>query len=70
MDGLSRLFEVYSKSDRLEPDKFLSEIKAQVDLDKYKSIQSEEAFIKSMDDLMVKFTDEIKRRYGSPAKQS
>jgi uncharacterized protein YfeS len=68
MDALSRLCEVYSKSDKLAPDEFLSKIKEQVDRDKYKSIQSEEEFIKSMDDLVVKFTDELKRRYGSSAK--
>ena len=68
MDALSRLCEVYSKSDKLEPDEFLSKLKEQVDRDKYKSIQSEEAFIKSMDDLVVKFTDELKRRYGSSSK--
>ena len=68
MDALSRLCDVYSKSDRLEPDRFLSEIKKQVDSDKYKSIQSEKEFIKGMDDLVVKFTDELKRRYGSSAK--
>jgi len=60
--------EVYSKSDRLEPDEFLSKIKEQVNREKYKSIESEVEFVKSMDDLVVKFTDELKRRYDSSAK--
>ena len=68
MDALSRLCDVYSKSEMLEPDEFLSKIKQQVDRKQYKSIQSEAEFVKSMDDLVVKFTDELKRRYGSSAK--
>ena len=65
MDALSKLCDVYSKSNRLESDKFLSQIKEQVDREKYKNIQSQEEFVKSMDDLLVKFTEELKRRYGS-----
>jgi Family of unknown function (DUF6092) len=65
MDAISRLCDVYAKSDRLEPDPFLAQVKKQVDRDKYKSIQSEEEFIKSMDDLVAKFTDELKVRYSS-----
>jgi len=36
--------------------------------DKVKSIQSEDAFNQSMDDLVAKFTDELKVRYGSEGK--
>jgi Family of unknown function (DUF6092) len=65
MDAISRICDIYAKSNRLEPDSFLAEIKKQVDRDKYKSIQSEDAFIQSMDDLVAKFTDELKVRYAS-----
>ena len=65
LDGISRLCDVYSGSDRLEPDKFLSGIKEQVDKAKDKMDLSKEEFVKSMDDLIVVFTDELIRRYGS-----
>jgi len=68
MDALSRLCDVYSRSDKLEPDKFLSDIKDQVDKAKEKMDLSKEEFVESMDDLIVKFTDELLSRYGSSSK--
>ena len=44
-----------------------SEVEGLVEREKYKSIQSEEEFVKSTDDLVVKFTNELKRRYNSSA---
>ncbi|MDA4111993.1 MAG: DUF6092 family protein [Thaumarchaeota archaeon] len=63
LDGISRLTELYSKSKKIKPDDFLleanSEIKANLDT----IMKSDEEFVRFIDSLLVKFTDEMKKRY-------
>src|SRR5208282_1305371 len=63
VDAISRLTDIYSKSDKLKPDPFLLKAKQEIDANKYRVMASEEEFIAFMDRLIVEFTEEMKRRY-------
>jgi len=63
VDGIVRLEHIYSKCPGLKKDKFLLEIKSEIQTNLDRVLKSEEEFAKFMDSLIAKFTDEIKRRY-------
>ncbi len=63
VDGISRLTELYSKSPAVKKDDFLLGIKAEIQANLDRVLKSEEEFARFMDGLIVKFTDEMKRRY-------
>jgi hypothetical protein len=70
MDGITRLIDLYSKCPEIKPDKFVlgvsDEIQANLNGTKSSTdlLKSEDRFAKFMDDLIIKFADEIKRRYA------
>lgn len=64
VEGISRLVDIYSKTNLLKPDPFLQRAKKEIDENKYQVMASEDAFIAFMDKLIVEFTDELKRRNG------
>ena len=66
VDAISRLTDIYSKTDKLKPDRFLLKAQKQIDANKYRVMASEDEFVAFMDRMIVEFTDEMKRRYGSP----
>ena len=63
VDGISRLTEIYSKSADIERDEFLLGIGAEIRANLDRVLKSEDEFAQFMDNLIVKFTDEMKRRY-------
>lgn len=63
VDALSRLVDIYSKTDKLEPDPFLLKAKEEIDTKKYLVMASEDDFVAFIDSLIVRFADEMKRRY-------
>ncbi len=67
IDGISRLTELYSRSSEIKPDKFLLEIKEEIRENLDSVMKSEELFTKFIEQLIVKFTDEMQRRYGRPS---
>jgi len=64
VDGVSRLTDLYSKTDLLKTDKFLLAAKEKIDTNKYKVMSSSEDFVKFIDEMISEFTEELKRRYG------
>jgi hypothetical protein len=66
IDGITRLTELYEKSEEIQPDRFLLEIRAEIQENLDQAMKSEELLIKFMDKLILKFTDEMKRRYRTP----
>lgn len=66
VEGISRLVDIYSKTDSFRPDPFLQKAKKEIDENKYRVMASEEEFVAFMDKLIVEFTDELKRRNGLP----
>jgi nitroreductase len=64
VDAVSRLTDLYSKTNLLKTDRFLMQAKEKIDKNKYTVMASSEDFIKFMDDLISEFTEELKRRYG------
>ena len=62
VDAVSRLTDLYSKTDLLKTDKFLLTAKEKIDANKYKVMSSSEDFIKFIDEMISEFTDELKRR--------
>jgi len=67
IDGITRLTELYSKSQDLHPDEFMVEVRAEIQKNLDHAMKSEELLIKFMDKLILRFTDEMKRRYGTPS---
>jgi Family of unknown function (DUF6092) len=63
MDAVSRLTEIYSRTDAIELDNFLLRIKKEIDVGKNKAMESNEEFVKLLDEIIVEFTDELKKRY-------
>jgi len=63
IDGITRLTEVYSRSPEIKPDKFLLKIRQEIQTSLDRAMTSQERLTKFMDELIVKFTDEMKRRY-------
>jgi hypothetical protein len=68
IDGITRLTELYSKSSAVKPDRFLLEIRKEIQANLDSVMKSDEAFTKFIEGLIVKFTDEMERRYGHPSK--
>ena len=64
LDGITRLTDLYSKSPEIKPDKFLLEIRQEIQTSLDRAMKSEEMLTEFLDGLVIKFTDEIKRRYG------
>ncbi len=64
VDAVSRLTDLYSKTNLLKTDNFLLQAKEKVDKNKYLVMASSDDFIKFMDDLISEFTEELKKRYG------
>jgi len=64
MDAVSRLIDLYSKTDLLKRDEFLIAAKKQIEENIDKVMVSDEEFVKFMDDVVREFTDETVRRYG------
>lgn len=64
IDGISRLTDVYLRSG-MKPDEFLLGIKADIQANLDRALKSEEELTKFMDDLVLRFTAEMKTRYGS-----
>jgi hypothetical protein len=65
IDAITRLTEMYSKFPEMVPDKFLIEVKDEIQKNLDNAMKSEENLTKFMDGLIVKFTEEMKRRYAS-----
>ena len=63
IDGITRVTELYSKSQLIKPDKFMLEIRAEIRANLDYAMKSEELLTRFMDKLILKFTDEMKRRY-------
>jgi hypothetical protein len=64
LEAISRLTDLYSKTDKLKLDEFLLKEKKEIDQKKYIMMASEEEFIALMDRLISEFTDELERRYA------
>jgi hypothetical protein len=64
VDGVSRLTDLYTKTDLLKSDQFLIDAKKRIDEKKYLVMASTEEFVKFMDDMIGQFAEEMKRRYG------
>jgi len=64
VDAVSRLTDIYSKTDKLKKDDFMLRAKEQIDKNKYKVMDSEKEFVAFIDKMIVEFTDELKKRYG------
>jgi len=62
IDGITRLTELYSKS-QTNPDNFMLEIRAEIQSNLDYAMKSEELLTEFMDKLILKFTDEMKTRY-------
>jgi hypothetical protein len=63
VDAISRLADIYSKTDKIKPDPFLLKMKEEIDTNKYVVMSSEDDFVAFIDRLILQFTDEMKRRY-------
>ena len=64
VDGVSRLTDLYTKTDLLKSDQFLIDAKKKIDEKKYLVMASSEEFVKFMDDMIGQFAEEMKKRYG------
>jgi len=67
IDGITRLTELYSKTSAVKPDKFLLEVKKEIQEKLDNVMQSEEALTSFIEQLIMKFTDEMERRYRGPS---
>ncbi len=63
LDALSKLADLPEYSAGLNSDRFLKEIKAIVDDKKFLVMYDAEGFKKAIDEIVEKFTKELKRRY-------
>ena len=64
VDAVSRLTNLYSKTDLLKSDQFLIDARKKIDEKKFVVMASSEEFVKFMDDMIGQFADELKKRYG------
>lgn len=64
VDALSRLIDLCDHVPGLKKDAFLSEIKAEIDRKKFLVMSDPEGFKKFLDEIVRKFTVELKRRSG------
>jgi hypothetical protein len=62
MSAVSRLSSLYSRSGALKPDPFLVNAAKEIDENLDKVMSSEDDFVAFMDQMVIKFTDELKRR--------
>ena len=69
LDAISRLTEIYSRTDLLKTDEFLVEAKRMIDASKYVGNASEEKFAKFIDNMITQFVRELERRYGREDEQ-
>jgi hypothetical protein len=70
IDGISRLTELYSRTtSEIKPDKFLLEVNGEIQAKLTHAMKSDDSFIQFMDGLIVKFTDEMMKRYSQPGSQ-
>jgi hypothetical protein len=65
IDGITRLTDVYSRSPEIKPDEFLLKVRQEIQLNLDRAMTSEERLTKFMDEMIVEFADEMKRRYSS-----
>jgi len=65
MDAVTRLADLYSRSNLLKRDEFLLQAKRKINENLDRVMVSEEEFVKFMDDMVREFTEEMLRRYGS-----
>lgn len=62
MNAITRLSNLYSKSNALKPDQFLTSASKEIDENLDKVMSSEDEFIAFMDKMVIEFTEELKRR--------
>jgi hypothetical protein len=62
MSAVSRLSSFYSRSSALKPDPFLMNAAKEIDENLDMVMSSEDDFVTFMDQMVIKFTDELKRR--------
>src|ERR1700730_18383139 len=62
IDAVGRLAELPSHAPCIKEDSFLMEIKKEIDERKNSLMESEEEFVRFLDDLAAKFARELKRR--------
>ena len=67
LDALSKLADLPDYAEGLNPDAFLKEIKTIVDEKKFLVMYDEQGFRKTIDELVAKFSKELRKRY-LPAK--
>jgi Family of unknown function (DUF6092) len=64
LDAITRLTDIYSKFPEIPPDKFLLEVRDEIQRNLDLAMKSEDRLTEFMDGLIVKFTDEMKRRFA------
>ena len=63
LDAVGRLADLSSKTHLIEPDDFLIQAKKEIDAKKTKVVASDHESAKFIDDMVIKFTDELRKRY-------
>jgi hypothetical protein len=66
VEALSRLIDLYDHVPSFKKDAFLAEIKAEIDTKKFLVMSDPEGFKKFLDEMVRKFTVELKRRSAQP----
>lgn len=64
VEAVSRLISLAEGADGSTRDEFLFRAKDKIDANKHLVMESEERFVKFLDDLLVEFTQELKKRSG------
>jgi len=64
LDAVSKLTGLYSTTNAVKPDPFLTEAKKKIDTELDTAMTSEEEFMKFIDGLIDQFARELKKRYG------
>jgi nitroreductase len=64
IDAASRVIDIFSKTNSLEPDEFLVEARKKIDDNKHAVVASEEKMLEFLEGLIGGFADELRRRYG------
>jgi hypothetical protein len=63
LDAVGRLADLSSKTHLIEPDDFLIQAKKEIDAKKTKVVASDHESAKFIDDMVIKFTGELRKRY-------
>lgn len=63
LEAISKLPDLYSKTNLSKRDQFLRDAKRRIDENKSKVMSSETAFVGFIDEMIDDFTEELKRRY-------